>query len=206
MLKKILLNKWVLLLSLVISSYIYAGVYERNNYTPIDDLQEIITDISEDEQFLEDYETEQWDMSIEEYHESISNITTLKSHFLQGPISFLTSCLILSLSVLIMFICIRLQEAVKHVKDKTTINAIIDRTIPAMYAESCRYLIMAAYATITHTLLDYNLVLSIILSVSIGLVPFIINCISLRKENKAYSPVIAGGTFAAAVTFAFQLI
>ena len=53
MLKKILLNKWVLLLSLVISSYIYAGVYERNNYTPIDDLQEIITDISEDEQFLE---------------------------------------------------------------------------------------------------------------------------------------------------------
>lgn len=206
MLKKILMNKWVLLLSLVVSSYIYAGIYERNSFTPIDDLQQIITDISKDEQFLEEYENQQWDMSIEEYHSSISNISTLKSHFLQGPVSFLTSCLVLSAAVVIMFVFIRISENIRHVSEKTSINTIIDRTVPAMYAESARYLIMAGYAYATHTLLDYNPVLSVIVSVSVVLVPFIINGISMKRENKSCLPVIAGGSLTAAVTFAFQLL
>ncbi len=204
--RKVLFNKWVLLLALVIASYIYAAAYESAAMTPIDEMSGIMQAVAEDEAFAEAYGDMDWGMSLEEYRESAGNVTLLKSRFLQGPLTFLTSMLTLTIAIVIVQLGGRLGERIRRRPEKTRLMETIDITMPALLAETLKYLVFSVYAMVSGTLPDYNIALSAAVTVATCTAPYIINCLHRRRSRKPYGAVAVGGTIASAAALAFQLL
>ncbi len=203
---KVLFNKWVLLQALVIASYIYAAAYESAVMTPIDEMSGIMQAVAEDEAFAEAYGDMDWGMSLEEYRESAGNVTLLKSRFLQGPLTFLTSMLTLTIAIVIVQLGARLGERIRRRPEKTRLMETIDITMPALLAETLKYLVFSMYAMVSGTLPDYNIALSAAVTVAACTAPYIINCLHRRRSRKPYGAVAVGGTIASAAALAFQLL
>ena len=132
--RKILGNKWFILLALLVAVYVYAGVYEGISTTPVDELGAVMAAATENEAFVADYENESLGLTMDQYRESLENIQVLKSRFLQGPLSFLTSCLAFAVSVLLIHGAIRLQERILRLPEKTRILETVDVSFPFLLA------------------------------------------------------------------------
>ncbi len=205
-LKSLLANKWFLLLALVLASYLYAGVYERAAVTPIDEMREMMSAVAEEESFAEAYADMDWGMSLEEYQASAQNVTVLKSRYLQGPLSFLTSLLSLVTAVLICQACLRIGERRRGLAPATRLAETIDVTLPAALAEAAKYLIFTLWVLLRRTLPDYSLALSVAAALLSCAAPYLLNCLHRRREGKPYGTVAIGGAAASAVAIAFQLL
>lgn len=203
---KILCNKWLTLLALVVAVYCYAAVYEGIAITPVDELGEIMTAVAEDEAFEEAYREKDLGMSLDQYKASLENIQVLKSRFLQGPLSFLTSCLAFSVSVLLIHGSIRLQECCRRLPEKTRILETADVTFPFLLAEALKYLFFAIFALKTQTLVENHLAIAAIVSALSCAVPYGLNFLRRRQTNRPVAGVLTAGAVVGAANLAFQLL
>ena len=204
--KGLLGNKWFLLAVLALAVYLYAGVYERAAVTPIDEMRSLMTEAAEDEAFAEAYGEMDWGMSLEEYQASAEKVTLLKSRYLQGPLSFLTSILSLVCAVVVCQICLRLEERGRRLSPATRLAETIDTTLPAALAEAAKYLLFALYVLVAGALPDYCLWLSVAAAAITCAMPYAINCLHRRRAGKPFGAIAAGGAAASAIAIAFQLL
>lgn len=203
---KILCNKWLILLALVVAVYCYAAVYEGMSATPVDELGEIMTAVTEDEAFEEAYRGKDLGMSLDQYKASLGNIQVLKSRFLQGPLSFLTSCLAFSVSVLLIHGAVRLQERCRRLPEKTRILETVDVTFPFLLTETLKYLFFAIFALKTQTLVENHIAIAAIVSALSCAVPYGLNYLRRRQTNRPVAGVLTMGAVAGAANLAFQLL
>lgn len=204
--KMVVTNKWFIMIVLIITAYCYAAIYESASTTPIDELGQIMTNVTNEEDFVESYTENDWGMSLDQYKESLNNISLLKSRFLQGPLCFLTSLIVFLIAVLLNHTAVRIHEKIVRFPQKTPIIDTIDACFPVLLAEAIKYIICALYASFSGSLIDYNVVLSTILAVICSMIPYILNFFIRRNAGKPAAAVIIACVLATTANLAFHLI
>lgn len=139
--KKALNNGLLIMLILILSSYIYASVFQRIEETPIDDFYTKLIEITSDQVFVDEYNREFEDDSIEEVYNTLDSIMVLKSNYILGPYYFLIALSAYFSNVILIYIMIRLDDRIHHIKKRERFIGVIDETFISNHAYSIQYLI-----------------------------------------------------------------
>jgi len=202
---KMLGSTWMVLLIMIMASYVYAGVYEQTGVTPIDEMQQMMTDVTEEESFQQAYEEERWGMSLDTYRQTVGKLDILKSRFLQGPITFLTACLGLTVAVLVIQMTARVHERIAGAP-KTRLMETVDWAMPSLLAEAGKYLLLALFAAKTGTLLESRAAWAAVLSVGVGLAPYLLNILRRKRAGRPVGGVTIAAAVMSALNLGFQMI
>lgn len=203
---KILCSKWFILLVLIAGAYGYAGAYEGVSSTPVDELGELMTAVTADEDFESAYREKDLGISLEQYRASLQNVQVFKSRFLQGPLAVLTSLLAFSVSVLLIQGAARLQERARRHSPKTRFLETVDGTFPFLLAEGLKYFVLAAFAWRTGALLESRLLPAVLVSAFSCAVPYVLNVLWRRRAGRPVAGVASMGAAFGAANLIFQLL
>ena len=204
--KKAINNKWLIILVLILACYSFAAVYETADMTPVDEFLGMMSSVAESEEFAQDYQGEMLGMDLNAYKSALDGMGVLKSRYLQGPFNFLACILFLVISLALVHISARLEEALRKTEYKTRLSESIDVCMPSLLAMAAKYVLFALYARATGELADYNLVLATVSAAAVSCVPFLLAIVSRRKKGLCITGVSIAMILTAAANVAFQLI
>lgn len=204
--KKVINNKWLIILVLILACYGFAAVYETADMTPVDEFLGMMSSVAESEEFVRDYQGEMLGMDLAGYKDALDGMGVLKSRYLQGPFNFLICLMFFVVSLALVHISVKLEEALRRTEYRTRLSESIDVCIPSLLVMAAKYVLFALYARATGELAEYNLVLSTVSAAAVSCVPFILAMVSRRKNGRCFMGVSIMMILTAAANVAFQLV
>ena len=203
--KKVINNKWLIILVLILACYGFAAVYETADMTPVDEFVGMMSSVAESEEFAQQYQGEMLGMDLNGYKDALDGMSVLKSRFLQGPFNFLICLMSFVVSLALVHISVRLEEALRKTEYRTRLSRNIDVCIPSLLALAAKYALFAVYANVTGELAEYKLVLSTVCAVAVSCVPFILAIVDRKRNGNCVTGLSITMILTAAANVAFQL-
>ena len=202
---KILKNRYVILVILVLSSYLYASVYQNIAMTPIDKIGTELQEVAKDPEFIREYE-EVSSFTEEDLKQGLQKMGALKSKYLQGPILFFTACFSYLIVSIFSHLLIRLDEKISKIESRQKLLQTFSVGMISLYCPVIKYMLFSAYSVFTKTLIDYQKWALLPISVLLYMLQFSVQIRDQLQRNRKIAALCVGGMISTLLEAAFILI